>query len=97
MVPAYVNLGLPFFGILTCFLPNPVDLFGWGDQDEDFLCVQATSRTLRKPAQEATLEEVGNGKLSRVPGYSKTSNCADVKIGKSVLFYRAPNRKSLPK
>ena len=53
--------------------PNPVDLYGWGDQDEDSFCAQGASVSwpfaqpwkLRVMAQEAASKEVAKRKLRR--------------------------------
>ena len=44
-------------------------------------------------AWEAALKEVANRKLRRLLACNKSSNCADFKIGDSVLFYKTPDRK----
>ena len=82
-----------------------MDLYGWGDQDEDLLFAQDASvsgqlsqqRELRTALQETALKEVTNSKLRRLLAYSYTFYCADVKIGDSVLLYKAPNRRNQPK
>ena len=84
---------------------NPLDLSGWGDQEEDLLFVRGApvsgqfkqQWTFRTLAQEAALREVGNSKLRRHLSYSETPNCADVKLGDSVLFYKAPTKQGTPK
>ena len=48
-------------------------------------------------AQGAALKEVANSKLRRLLAYNKTFNCADIKVGDLVLFYKAPHRKSRPR
>ena len=85
------------------FGSNPADFFGWADGDEDVLFAQETPLAgqfvkqwkLRARAQEATLKEVANGDwlLER----NKASNCAEIDVGDMVLFYKAQNRKSLPR
>ena len=82
------------------FGSNPVGLYGWDAQDEDFLTAQDASVSgqfahpwnLRMMAQEAALEEVANSKLRRLPAYGETSTRTDEKIGDSDPFYKAPNR-----
>ena len=48
-------------------------------------------------AQEAALKEVANSKLRRLLAHNKTFNCTDIKVGDTVLFYKAPHRKSHPR
>ena len=63
------------------FGSNPVDPYGWRDQEEDQFAQQWK---LRMMAQEAALKEVANRKLLRLLASNKTFNCTDVKIGRSV-------------
>ena len=87
------------------FGSNPMDLYGWGDTDEDLLFARDTSISgqfvqqwqLRIRAQEAALKEIANSKLRRLLAYNKTFDCADIKVGGSVLFYKAPRKKSNPR
>ena len=87
------------------FGSNPTDRYGWGDTDEDLLFVQDTSVSgqfvqqweLRMMAQEAAHKEIANSKLRRLLAHNQTFNCTDIKIGDSVLFYKAPHRKSHPR
>ena len=87
------------------FGSNPMDLYGWGDTDEDLLLARDTSTSsqfaqqwqLRFCAQEAALREIANSKLRRLLAYSKTLDCVDIKVGDSVLFYKAPHKKSNPR
>ena len=96
--------GHSVFGPNDLYGPNPVDLYGWGGQDEDLLFAQDASVSgqfaqqwkRRMMAQEAARQEVANSKLRRPLAYRKTFSCTDVKIGDSVLFYKTPNRKSQP-
>ena len=47
-------------------------------------------------AQEAALEGVANSKVRRLLAHNKSSNCANVKIGDSVLSLKAVCRESAP-
>ena len=81
------------------FGSNVVDIYGWGDQDEDLLFAQdasASGRFARQwelfmMAQEAALKEVASSKLRRFLAYNETFNCTDVAIGDIILCYEAPN------
>ena len=87
------------------FGSNPADRYGWEDNDDDLLFAQDTSASgqfvqqwkLRMMAQEAALKEVANSKLRRLLAHNKTFNCADIKVGDTALFYKAPHRKSHPR
>ena len=80
------------------FGSNPMDLYGWDDSEDDLLFAQDTSISgqfaqqwqLRIRAQEAALKEIANSKLRRLLAYNKTFDCADIKVGDTVLFYKAP-------
>ena len=48
-------------------------------------------------AQEATLKEGANSKLQRLLAHNKTFNCAEIDAGDIVLFFKAQNRKNLPR
>ena len=50
---------------------------------------------LRMMAQEATLMEAANSKSRRLLAYNETFNCTDVKIGDSILSYKAPKKKRM--
>ena len=84
------------------FGSNPMDLYGWGDSDDDLLFAQDTSISgqfvhqwqLRIRAQEAALKEIANSKLRRLLAYNKTFDSVDIKVGDEVLFYKAPRRKA---
>ena len=84
---------------------NPADFYGWGDQEEALLFAQDISVSgqfaqqweLRMLAREAASEKVANSTLRRLLAYTNTPNCADVKIGDSVLCYKAPSKRSAPK
>ena len=54
----------------------------------------AQRRELRVMAQEAALKEITNSKLQRFLANTTASNRADVKVGDSVLFYKAANHKT---
>ena len=90
MVPA---IGYPTYRL--AFGSNPMDLYGWGDTDEDLLFAQDTSISgqfvqqwqLRIRAQEAALKEIADSKLRRLLAYNKTFDCVDINAGDSVLFY----------
>ena len=94
-----------FSAFQLVFGANPVDLYGWDDSEDDLLFAQDTSVSgqfvqqwkLRMMAQEAALKEIANSKLRRLLAFNKTFNCTDVKVGDSVLFYKAPHRKSHPR
>ena len=45
-------------------------------------------------AQEAAPKEVAKGGTRRFLAYNKSFNCADVRVGDSVLLYIASNRRS---
>ena len=87
------------------FGSNPVDLYGWGDSEDDLLFAQDTSASgqfvqqwkLRMMAQEAALKEVANSKLRRLLAQTKTLNYTEIKVGDSVLFYKASHQKSQPR
>ena len=87
------------------FGSNPMDLYGWIDSDEDLLFAQDTSISgqfaqqwqLRIRAQEAALKEIANSKLRRLLAYNETFDCVDIKVGDTVLFYKAPHKKSNPR
>ena len=74
--------------------PNPADLFGWDDSDEDLSFAQDTSLArqfvnqwkLRMRAQEATLREVANSKLRRILAHNHKFTCTEVAVGDMVLF-----------
>ena len=57
----------------------------------------AQQRQLRIRAQGAARKEIANSKLRRLLAYNKTFDCVDVKVGDSVLFYKAPQKKSNPR
>ena len=48
-------------------------------------------------AQEAALKKVTSSKLRRLLERNKTFNCAEIDVGDMVLFYKAQNKKSLPR
>ena len=48
-------------------------------------------------AQDAALRKAANGKLRRPLTYSKSSNCADAKIGDAALLKEAVDRRSAPR
>ena len=52
---------------------------------------------LRIRAQKAALKESANSKLRRLLACNKTFDCVDIKVGYSVLFYKAPRKKSNPR
>ena len=95
--------GFPAYQMV--FGSNPTDHFGWEDADEDLMFARDTSLDgqsvqpwkLRMRAEEAALKEVADIKLRRLLAYNKSFNCADINLGDSVLFYKAQNRKSLPR
>ena len=82
-----------------------MDLYGWGDSDGDLLFAQDTSFSgqfaqqwqLRIRAQEAASKEIANSKLRRPLAYNKTFDCVEIKVGGSVLFNKAPRKKSNPR
>ena len=82
-----------------------MDLDGWDDSEGDLLFAQDTSISgqfvqqwqLRIRAQEAALKEIANSKLRRLLAYDKTFGCVGIKVGDTVLFYKAPQRKSNPR
>ena len=84
---------------------DPVDLFGREAGDEDLMFAQDTSLAgqfvqqleLRRKAQGATLEEIGNGGLRRFLSHNKTFNCAEIDVSDMALFYEKQNRKSSPR
>ena len=75
---------------------NPMDPFGWEDQDEDLTFAQDSSlagqfdqqRKRRMRAQEATLKEIANSELRRLLARNKSLNCADVSVGIQLRFIR---------
>ena len=79
-----------------------MDLYGWGDQDEDLLFAQDASVSgqpsqqwkPRTAPQETALREVANSELRRLLACIFTFNCTDVKIWDSVLSYKAPHRRA---
>ena len=85
------------------FGSNPTDLYSWDDSDDGRLFAQDTSisgqfaqqRQGRIRAQEAALAGVANSKLRRLLAYNKTFDCIDIKVGDSVLLYKAPQRKAV--
>ena len=87
------------------FGSNPTDLYSWDDSDDGRLFAQDTSisgqfaqqRQGRIRAQEAALAGVANSKLRRLLAYNKTFDCIDIKVGDSVLFYKAPQKKRNPR
>ena len=82
-----------------------MDLCGWGDSDEDLLFARDTSisgqvvqqRQLRIRAQETALEGIANSELRRLLAHNKTFDCVDNKVGDSVLFYNASQKKGNPR
>ena len=66
-----------------------MDLYGWGDSEDDLLFAQDTSISgqfaqqwqLRIRAQEAAPKEIANSKLRRLLAHNKTFDCVDVKSG----------------
>ena len=48
-------------------------------------------------AREAALKEIANSRLRRLLGFNKSITCADVKIGDTVLFYKARRKESAPR
>ena len=46
-------------------------------------------------ATKAALKEIAKSRLQRLLANNKAINCADVKIGNAVLFYKAASRKSV--
>ena len=94
-----------YSAVQLVFGSNPADLVRWGDHGDDLLCAPDSAVSgqfaqrwkLRMMAQEAALKEVAKSKLRRLLAYNKTFNCADIKVGDSVLFYKAPHRKSQPR
>ena len=87
------------------FGSNPVDFFGWEDGDEDLLYARDTSLAgqfvqqwkLRTRAQKASLKEMASSNLRRLLARKKAFNCAEADIGDMELFYKAQNRKGLPR
>ena len=65
------------------------------DKDEDLTAAQDTSLSgqsvrqweARMMAQDASLNEIANGSLRRLLERNKSTNCAAVKIGDSLLFH----------
>ena len=43
------------------------------------------------------MKEIANSKLRRLLARNKTLDCVDIKVGGSVLFYEAPQKKSNPR
>ena len=48
-------------------------------------------------AQDATLEEIANGKLRPLSAHNKSLVCTDVRARDSARFHRVVGRKSAPK
>ena len=84
---------------------KPADLLGWGDRGEGLFFAQDASLVgqlarqwkSRMMAQEAALKEVANIKLRRLLAHNKSFRCADVRVGGTVLPYRAANGQSAPR
>ena len=78
-----------------------MDLFGREDQHADLMFAQDTSLPgqfvqqwkLRMRPQEATLKEIANAKVRCPMAQNKSSNCADMPAGDSVLFSKAESEK----
>ena len=51
---------------------------------------------LRVMAQGVALKEIAKAALRRLLAYNKSSSYADLKVGESVLFYKASDRESAP-
>ena len=79
-----------------------MDLCGWGDKGQDLTSAQEIASSgqfvrqwmLRTMAREAVLEEIANSSLRRVSAFDKSFTCADVKIGDTVLVYKAQSKKN---
>ena len=73
---------------------NPVDLYGWENEDKDLTIAQGASLSsqfaqrwkLRMMEQGAALKEIACRRLRRLLAYNKSFNCTDVKIGDTVRF-----------
>ena len=81
---------------------NPVDLFGWGDRDEDLTFAQDTSLSgqfaqqwgPRVMAHEAALKYVASRRPRQLLASDKSFAGTGVKIGNTVLSYKVPGKQS---
>ena len=98
MVFEYPRIGGGLAASKLVFGRNPVDLSGRDARGGDLLFPRDASLSgefarqwkLRTMAEEAALRVAASSKLRRILAYIKSFNCADVKIGGSVPFFRRP-------
>ena len=82
------------------FGSNPVDLCGWGGEDEVLTLAQgaglsgqfAQQGKLRVMTEEAVLKDTAKSRLRRLLAFNKSSTCADVKLGDAALFHKAQSK-----
>ena len=80
-------------------------LFGSGVKDGALLLAQEISLSgqfaqrykLRVMAKEEALKEEAENKLERLLAYKRSFNCTDARIGFTIFFYKAVNRRGAPR
>ena len=74
------------------FESNPVDLCGWEAKEKARQF--ARQWNLRMMPQEGALKELTNSRLRRPLAVNKSLTCTDVKVGDTVVLYKAQRKKS---